>query len=98
MEKKEGLRESARKRLKPGFGFLRNTFSKMGYRGKMDLLKLVSVQCPYCGESIDIMVDCTVENQEFIEDCQVCCKPITFSVTVLDRETPHVDARTEDDS
>jgi hypothetical protein len=32
--------------------------------------------CPYCGESISLLVDNSIENQEYIEDCQVCCSPI----------------------
>ncbi len=43
--------------------------------------------CPYCGEAIDILIDCSVPHQNYIEDCQVCCRPITFDVTVeLDGE------------
>ncbi len=39
-------------------------------------------QCPYCGEVIDVLIDCSVPHQNYIEDCQVCCQPITFDVTV----------------
>jgi hypothetical protein len=41
-----------------------------------------SVSCPYCGESIDILVDQQEAGQEYIEDCQVCCKPIIFNLVV----------------
>ena len=41
-----------------------------------------SISCPYCGESIDILVDQQEAGQEYIEDCQVCCKPIVFNVSV----------------
>lgn len=41
-----------------------------------------SVQCPYCGETIDVLIDCSVAQQNYIEDCQVCCRPIDFDVTV----------------
>jgi len=40
------------------------------------------IDCPYCGESIDILIDQSEERQEYIEDCQVCCRPIRFSVSV----------------
>lgn len=36
------------------------------------------VQCPYCGEWLEITVDTSAGNQEYIEDCQVCCRPIVF--------------------
>ena len=39
-------------------------------------------QCPYCGEMISVLIDCSVAHQNYIEDCQVCCRPITFDVTV----------------
>ena len=46
-----------------------------------------SVDCPYCGESIDVLIDSSVSEQDYIEDCQVCCRPINFSVSVgLDGE------------
>ena len=38
--------------------------------------------CPYCGEVIDILIDRSVQHQNYIEDCQVCCRPITFDVVV----------------
>ncbi len=39
------------------------------------------VQCPYCGETIETAVDTSAGNQEYIEDCQVCCRPIVFRLT-----------------
>lgn len=44
---------------------------------------LKNISCPYCGESIEVMVDTSVPHQEYIEDCQVCCRPITLRVEVL---------------
>ncbi|MCB1704277.1 MAG: CPXCG motif-containing cysteine-rich protein [Halioglobus sp.] len=38
------------------------------------------VSCPYCGESIEVLLDPQEAGQEYIEDCQVCCRPITFSI------------------
>ncbi|WP_428355343.1 CPXCG motif-containing cysteine-rich protein [Methyloprofundus sp.] len=39
-------------------------------------------QCPYCGESIEILIDPSEMHQNYIEDCQVCCQPITIDVTI----------------
>jgi len=39
------------------------------------------IQCPYCGESQTILIDGSVTQQVYIEDCQVCCRPISFDVT-----------------
>ena len=40
------------------------------------------ISCPYCGEQIDILVDPSIAEQSYIEDCQVCCRPIVLDVTV----------------
>ena len=54
------------------------------------------ITCPYCGETIDLFIDCSVEQQEYIEDCAVCCRPITVSVD-CSAEMPAVQARREDE-
>lgn len=46
----------------------------------MNHLTETSISCPYCGETIDVLIDPTDVEQQYIEDCQVCCKPITFLV------------------
>ena len=38
------------------------------------------VSCPYCGEFIEVLIDQEEAGQQYIEDCQVCCRPITFSI------------------
>ncbi len=55
------------------------------------------VQCPYCGEEIEVLVDGSVEQQEYVEDCSVCCRPIVFTVTAEDGEMMFVGARGEDE-
>lgn len=46
----------------------------------MDANPLVRVACPYCGERIRIVIDAGAESQHYIEDCEVCCRPIVFEV------------------
>jgi len=36
-------------------------------------------QCPYCWEQISMLLDTSV-SQTYVEDCEVCCNPITVSV------------------
>ena len=48
----------------------------------------VNSTCPYCGEPIELLVDCSVRKQNYIEDCQVCCKPITVRVICDDEGFP----------
>jgi transcription elongation factor Elf1 len=38
--------------------------------------------CPYCGESISVVLDISVPEQRYIEDCEVCCRPIELSYGV----------------
>lgn len=40
------------------------------------------IGCPYCGESITILVDDSLAEQEYVEDCQVCCRPIVLQVSI----------------
>jgi transcription elongation factor Elf1 len=35
--------------------------------------------CPYCGEEISMILDASVRRQTYIEDCEVCCRPIEIS-------------------
>ncbi len=46
----------------------------------MNLLRNEKIDCPYCGEFIDCLIDLEYPDQQYIEDCQVCCRPITFVV------------------
>ena len=42
----------------------------------------VTVQCPFCFEYILIRIDLTAgETQEFVYDCEVCCRPIDICAT-----------------
>ena len=48
----------------------------------MNALEERTIQCPYCGESIEVLVDCSEDEQHYVEDCQVCCRPIEFDVSI----------------
>ena len=43
-------------------------------------LDQLGVDCPYCGETIDVLIDGSDAGTDYIEDCQVCCRPILFSL------------------
>lgn len=63
----------------------------------MSALDSVLTQCPYCWETLDISVDPSVPEQEYVEDCHVCCQPILLHVMFDDNLTPHVQARPENE-
>ncbi len=44
-------------------------------------IKTVRACCPYCGEQITLVADCSVDHQVYVEDCEVCCKPISIEAT-----------------
>jgi len=41
----------------------------------MELLNC-DIYCPYCGENIALSIDNSVAEQDYYEDCSVCCRPI----------------------
>ena len=63
----------------------------------MNALHEVAVECPYCGELISLLVDGSVREQNYIEDCQVCCQPMAIRAEIGEDGHCHVEARREDD-
>jgi hypothetical protein len=56
------------------------------------------VHCPYCGEAVEITLDPgSGANQQYIEDCQVCCRPWVVSVSYDEDGTAHVYVDPSDD-
>jgi hypothetical protein len=45
----------------------------------MNLLQGHDATCPHCWETITLTLDLSVAEQSYIEDCPVCCKPMTVS-------------------
>ena len=33
-------------------------------------------QCPYCWEEISMLLEPSNQEQQYVEDCEVCCRPI----------------------
>jgi len=51
--------------------------------------------CPYCRESISILLDTDVEGiYNIIDDCEVCCRPIDITYGVQNLEIVALDYRT----
>ena len=55
-----------------------------------------TIACPNCGETIEIVIDLSASKQSYIEDCSVCCRPITISVVADDGELLELDASSEE--
>ena len=56
------------------------------------------VSCPYCGETVEIALDPgSGPVQEYVEDCQVCCRPWTVRVVFDDAGNAEVGVEPEDE-
>jgi hypothetical protein len=49
-------------------------------------------ECPYCWQRISMLLDLSVSDQSFVEDCEVCCNPINVSYAVEDDAVTEFDA------
>jgi len=61
----------------------------------MKATQTIPARCPYCAAPIELVVDCSVPSQEYIEDCEVCCRPITVTATITPEGEAHIDLRQE---
>ena len=55
------------------------------------------VGCPYCGETISVLIDRQEAGNQYIEDCQVCCRPMVFHVSEDESNKLMVTVYCEDD-
>ena len=61
------------------------------------MLEAVALECPYCGEYFETGADTSAGDQDYIEDCPICCRPIELHlVTGPDGELRSLTARRED--
>jgi cysteine-rich CPXCG protein len=64
----------------------------------MSQLSSKNIICPYCGETIELVIDCSIPEQEYIEDCEVCCRPINLFISVDENEKVSVFPKHENES
>lgn len=62
------------------------------------MLPSTDIQCPYCGETIELVVDDSAGDQRYIEDCHVCCRPIVVGVKIDEDGEAIVEAWAENDA
>lgn len=56
------------------------------------------VMCPYCGECFEALIDSSEADSEYIEDCYICCQPITFLCQLNEYGDITVTTRSENDT
>jgi hypothetical protein len=59
------------------------------------LVQLETITCPYCWESIEITLDLSVDVQQQVEDCSVCCRPIVIRYRAENGERAALDVAAE---
>jgi hypothetical protein len=42
------------------------------------MLDSIAIACPFCGERFEALVDVSSGDAEYVEDCPVCCRPISM--------------------
>ena len=62
------------------------------------MLPSQDVECPYCGEVITLVLDASAGSQRYIEDCHVCCRPITVDLEVDADGDAQVRVHSQEDS
>ena len=62
------------------------------------MLDMQDIECPYCGEVISLVLDASAGSQRYIEDCHVCCRPITVLLQVDADGDAHVQVQSQDDA
>ena len=60
--------------------------------------EFVAIHCPYCGERLDLAVDASAGDQDYIEDCHVCCRPMQLRLRVQDAGDVQVRALHQDEA
>ena len=63
----------------------------------MNRLSSKFIICPYCGEKIELVIDCSIPEQSYIEDCEVCCRPISLSIVVDEKGRSSVSCKNENE-
>lgn len=61
----------------------------------MQALQSIDEHCPYCGANITLLIDCSEPDQEYTEDCRLCCQPIIVQVQLAHDDRPQLWLRTE---
>ena len=57
----------------------------------------LTVWCPYCGEPVELLVDPGGgSHQEYVEDCEVCCRPCRVELRFGRDGTPEAEVSTLD--
>ena len=64
-----------------GFAFYDFTIYEFGIElGTARMETSHNIECPYCGQSFELVIDTSIAEQRFTTDCEVCCRPFELRV------------------
>lgn len=52
------------------------------------------IHCPFCAEAMTIIIDLSAGGQSYIEDCEICCRPMQVTFETDDGELSSLDVTT----
>ncbi len=52
-----------------------------------------SINCPFCGQTFELVIDTSIASQRFTTDCEVCCRPIEVFVEAEPGEISSLDVQ-----
>jgi len=58
----------------------------------MQLMVPADIACPYCGETFALEIDTSQREQDLIEDCSICCRPIALTIRCRPGEIVEISA------
>jgi hypothetical protein len=61
------------------------------------LLEERDIHCPWCDACFTALLDLSAGDCSYIEDCRVCCEPITFILHVEETGEAELELRRDDD-
>lgn len=60
------------------------------------MLDEVEIECPYCGAAFTALIEPGDAGADYIQDCEICCRPLRFHVRA-GSDAPVVEVAAEDD-
>lgn len=59
------------------------------------MIQTATVTCPYCWERVELSVDPSAGDQDYVEDCPVCCQPMLLHLRFGARGRARLEAERE---
>jgi len=58
----------------------------------MQMTVPADIACPHCGETVALEIDTSQREQDLIEDCSICCRPIALTIRCRPGEMVEISA------